>query len=73
MGDSNMDGLAIIYALVIALENGYKLEGIYVSKEECKVIEKEQEKLAKCFKLLIDEKTIDKSKKVLNEKNSDNN
>lgn len=68
-----MDGLAIIYALVIALESGYKLEGIYETKEECRVIEKQQEKLAKCFKLSIDEMTIDKSKKVLNEKDSNNN
>lgn len=68
-----MDGLAIIYALVIALENGYKLEGIYVSKEECKMVEKEQERLAKCFKLEIDQTTIYKSKKIINEKNSNNN
>jgi hypothetical protein len=73
MGDSHMDGIAIIYALVIAMENGYKLEGIYEKKEECKVIEKQQEQLAKCFKLTIDQTTIDKSYKVMNEKNRNRN
>ena len=68
-----MDGIAIIYALVISLENGYKLEGIYETKEECKVIEKQQERLAKCFKLTIDQVTIDKSKKVMNEKSRNHN
>ena len=68
-----MDSIAIIYALVIAIENGYKLEGIYETKEECKVIEKEQKTLAKCFKLVIDQTTIDKSLRILNEKNSDSN
>jgi len=60
-----MDGIAIIYALVIALDNGYKLEGVYETKEECKVIEKQQERLAKCFKLNIDQTTIDKANKVI--------
>jgi hypothetical protein len=65
MGNNNVDGIAIIYALVIALENGYKLEGVYETKEECKVIEKQQERLAKCFKLNIDQTTIDKANKVI--------
>ena len=68
-----MDGIAIIYALVITLENGYKLEGIYETKESCKVIERQQETLAKCFKLTIDQVTIDKSKEVMNEKNRNHN
>jgi len=68
-----MDSIAIIYALVIALENGYKLEGIYETKEECKIIEKQQTRLAKCFKLDIDQTTIDKSLRVINEKNSNSN
>lgn len=64
-----MDALAVIYALVVTIEGvGYKLEGIYETKEECRVVEKQQQMLSKCFKLLIDDTTIDKSKKVLDNK-----
>lgn len=67
-----MDAIAVIYALVITIEKGYKLEGIYTSKEECRAVEIEQPTLSKCFKLYADNQTIEKSIRVMNE-NSNNN
>ena len=72
MADRDMDAIAIIYALVVTIEGGYKLEGIYTNKEECKVIEKQQSTLSKCFKLTIDQTTIEKSKRVINESTNSN-
>ena len=72
MADCNMDAIAIIYALVVTIEGGYKLEGIYTSKEECRLIEKEQSTLSKCFKLVIDNTTIEKSRRVINENPNSN-
>lgn len=67
-----MDAIAIIYALVVTIENGYKLEGIYSSKKECVKVEKEQTTLSKCFKLTIDQTTITKSQRVLDENTNSN-
>ena len=72
MADCNMDAIAIIYALVVTIEGGYKLEGIYITKEECKVVEKDQKTLSKCFKLTVDNTSIEKSRKVINESTNSN-
>ena len=72
MGDSNVDSIAIIYALIVTIENGYKLEGIYPTKEECRLVEKEQQTLSKCFRLTIDQTTITKSRKVIDESSNSN-
>lgn len=54
MGDCIVVGTQIIYALIIALEEGqYKLVQVFEAKEECKIVERQQTVLARCFKVNI--------------------
>lgn len=54
MGDCIVVGTQIIYALIIALEEGqYKLVQVFEAKEECKVVERQQTVLARCFRVNI--------------------
>ena len=53
-----MVGTQIIFALVIALEEGqYKLVQVFDNRQECKVLERQQTVLARCFKVTVNQKT----------------
>jgi len=66
-----MESTLIIFALVVALENNqYKLLQVYENKQDCKVVERQQKTLARCFKVTINrndelKNTVDKINEIL--------
>jgi len=71
MGIGHMESTLIIFALVVALENNqYKLLQVYENKQDCKVVERQQKTLARCFKVTINrndelKNTVDKINEIL--------
>lgn len=50
-----MAGLEIIYVLIIALEeNRYQLLATFATRDECRIMERSQSVLAKCFRVHVD-------------------